>query len=75
MLEKCSYISSQNFNRFEETRDLVKSYINAKHREIIFTKDYGSNNLVATYGEKFIKQEINSFNRTRAYSNYGHGII
>ena len=45
-------------NRFEETRDLVKSYINAKYREeIIFTKGATEAiNLVAnTYGEKFIK--------------------
>ena len=45
-------------NKFEETRDMVKSYINAKHREeIIFTKGAKEAiNLVAnTYGEKFIK--------------------
>ena len=45
-------------NKFEETRDTVKSYINAKHREeIIFTKGATEAiNLVAnTYGEKFIK--------------------
>ena len=45
-------------NRFEETRDIVKSYINAKHREeIIFTKGATEAiNLVAnTYGEEFIK--------------------
>ena len=45
-------------NKFEETRDIVKSYINAKHREeIIFTKGATESiNLVAnTYGEKFIK--------------------
>ena len=45
-------------NKFEETRDVVKSYINAKHREeIIFTKGATEAiNLVAsTYGEKFIK--------------------
>ena len=45
-------------NKFEETRDIVKSYINAKHREeIIFTKGATEAiNLVAnTYGEKFIK--------------------
>ena len=44
-------------NKFEETRDIVKSYINAKHREeIIFTKGATEAiNLVAsTYGEKFI---------------------
>ena len=44
-------------NRFEETRDLVKKYINAKSREeIIFTKNATEAiNLVAsTYGEKFI---------------------
>ncbi len=45
-------------NRFEETRDIVKSYINAKNREeIIFTKGATEAiNLVAnSYGEKFIK--------------------
>ena len=45
-------------NRFEETRDIVKSYINAKYREeIIFTKGATEAiNLVAnTYGEEFIK--------------------
>ena len=45
-------------NKFEETRDIVQSYINAKHREeIIFTKGATEAiNLVAsTYGEKFIK--------------------
>ena len=44
-------------NKFEETRDKVKSYINAKHREeIIFTKGATEAiNLVAnTYGEKYI---------------------
>ena len=46
-------------NRFEETRDLVKKYINAKSREeIIFTKNATEAiNLVAsTYGEKFINK-------------------
>ena len=46
-------------NKFEETRDIVKSYINAKHREeIIFTKGATEAiNLVAnTYGEKFINK-------------------
>ena len=45
-------------NRFEETRDIVKSYVNAKHREeIIFTKGATEAiNLVAhSYGEKFIQ--------------------
>ena len=44
-------------NKFEETRDIVKSYINAKYREeIIFTKGATEAiNLVAnSYGEKFI---------------------
>ena len=44
-------------NRFEETRDLMKEYINAKSREeIIFTKNATEAiNLVAsTFGEKFI---------------------
>ena len=47
-------------NKFEETRDVVKSYINAKHREeIIFTKGATEAiNLVAScFGEKFIKSE------------------
>ncbi len=46
-------------NRFEETRDLVKKYINANAREeIIFTKNATEAiNLVAsTYGEKFINK-------------------
>ena len=46
-------------NRFEETRDLVKKYINAKTREeIIFTKNAteGINLVASTYGEKFINK-------------------
>ena len=46
-------------NRFEETRDLVKKFINAKStEEIIFTKNATEAiNLVAsTYGEKFINK-------------------
>jgi len=46
-------------NRFEETRDLVKKYINAKGREeIIFTKNAteGMNLVASTYGEKFINK-------------------
>ena len=46
-------------NRFEETRDIVKKYINAKSREeIIFTKNATESiNLIATtYGEKFIQK-------------------
>ncbi len=46
-------------NRFEETRDLIKNYINAKLREeIIFTKNATEAiNLVAsTYGDKFINK-------------------
>ncbi len=46
-------------NRFEETRDKVKQYLNAKHREeIIFTKGATEAiNLVASsYGEKFINE-------------------
>ena len=46
-------------NRFEETRDLVKKYINAKSREeIIFTKNAteGINLVASTYGEKFINK-------------------
>ncbi len=46
-------------NRFEETRDLVKKYINAKFREeVIFTKNATEAiNLVASsFGEKFINK-------------------
>ncbi len=46
-------------NRFEETRDRVKSYINAKFREeIIFTKSATESiNLVASsFGKKFINE-------------------
>ena len=45
-------------NKFEETRDIVKSYINAKHREeIIFTKGATEAiNLAATcFGGKIYK--------------------
>jgi len=44
-------------NRFEATRDTVKKYINAQHREeVIFTKGATESiNLIAsTYGEKYI---------------------
>ena len=46
-------------NRFEDTRDKVKNYLNAKFREeVIFTKGATEAiNLVATsFGEKFIKE-------------------
>ena len=46
-------------NRFEETRDLVKNFINAKHREeIIFTKGAteGINLVANSYGDKFINE-------------------
>jgi len=46
-------------NRFEETRDLIKKYANAKTRkEIIFTKNAteGINLIASTYGEKFINK-------------------
>ena len=46
-------------NRFEDSRDTVKNYINAKHREeIVFTKGATESiNLIAsTYGEKFISK-------------------
>ena len=46
-------------NRFEATRDVVKNYINAKHREeIIFTKGATEaiNLVAATYGDKYIKE-------------------
>ncbi len=45
-------------NRFEESRDKVQKYLNAKHREeIIFTKSATESiNLIASsFGEKFIK--------------------
>ena len=48
-------------NKFEETRDIVKSYINAKHREeIIFTKGATEAiNLVASYlWKKYIIKEM-----------------
>ena len=44
-------------NRFEETRDLLKKFINAQSREeIIFTKNATEaiNLVAATYGDKFI---------------------
>ena len=46
-------------NRFEETRDLVKKFINAKHREeIIFTKGAteGINLVANSFGDKFINE-------------------
>jgi len=46
-------------NRFEESRDKVKNYINAKYREeIIFTKGATESiNLIASsYSEKFLKE-------------------
>ena len=46
-------------NKFEETRDMVQKFINAKHREeIIFTKGATESiNLVAnSFGEKFINE-------------------
>jgi len=46
-------------NRFEATRDLLKKYFNAQHREeIIFTKGATESiNLVASsFGEKYIKE-------------------
>ncbi len=46
-------------NRFEETRDLVKKFINAKYREeIIFTKGAteGINLVANSYGDKFINE-------------------
>ncbi len=46
-------------NRFEETRDKVQKYLNAKHREeIIFTKSATESiNLIASsFGEKFINK-------------------
>ena len=46
-------------NRFEETRDMIQKFINAKHREeIIFTKNATEaiNLIASTYGDKFIKE-------------------
>jgi cysteine desulfurase/selenocysteine lyase len=46
-------------NRFEATRDIVKKYINAQHREeVVFTKGATESiNLVAfSFGEKYIKE-------------------
>ena len=46
-------------NRFEETRDRMQKFINAKHREeIIFTKNATEaiNLIASTYGDKFIKE-------------------
>jgi cysteine desulfurase/selenocysteine lyase len=46
-------------NRFEETRDKVKKYINAEHREeIIFTKGATEaiNLIASSFGEKFINK-------------------
>ena len=46
-------------NRFENARDKVKEYLNAKHREeIIFTKGATEaiNLIASSYGEKFIKE-------------------
>jgi len=46
-------------NRFEATRDMVKKYVNAQHREeIIFTKGATESiNLVASsFGEKYIEE-------------------
>ena len=46
-------------NRFEDSRDKVKEYLNAKYREeIIFTKGATESiNLIASsYGEKFINE-------------------
>ena len=46
-------------NRFEESRDIVKNYLNAKYREeIIFTKGATESiNLIASsYGEKFLNK-------------------
>jgi cysteine desulfurase / selenocysteine lyase len=52
-------LAVKSTNRFEKTRDKVKDYLNAKHREeIIFTKGATESiNLVASsYGEKYINK-------------------
>ena len=52
-------LAVKSTNRFEETRDKVKEYINAKYREeVIFTKGATEAiNLVASsYGDKFINE-------------------
>ncbi len=46
-------------NKFEETRDITKKFINAKFREeIVFTKGAteGINLVASAYGDKFIKE-------------------
>ena len=63
-------------NRFEETRDKVQKYLNAKHREeIIFTKSATESiNLIASsFGDKFIKEgdEILT-TELEHHSNYVH---
>ena len=65
-------------NRFEETRDLVKKFINAKSREeIIFTKNATEAiNLVATtYGEKFIKNGDEIFLKSEPKLNLNSGFM
>jgi cysteine desulfurase/selenocysteine lyase len=52
-------LAVKSTNRFEETRDKVKEYINAEHREeIIFTKGATEsiNFIASSYGEKFINK-------------------
>ena len=61
-------------NRFEETRDLVKKFINAKHREeIIFTKGAteGINLVANSFGEKYINEgDENILTELEHHSNY-----
>ena len=61
-------------NRFEETRDLVRKFINAKHREeIIFTKGAteGINLVANSYGDNFINEgDENILTELEHHSNY-----
>ena len=46
MLEKVHTLAVKATNKFEETRDLVKKFINAKHREeIVLLKESEAINL------------------------------
>ena len=59
-------------NRFEETRDKVQKYLNAKYREeIIFTKSATEaiNLIASSFGEKFIK-DGGEFNHGFTYSGH-----
>jgi cysteine desulfurase / selenocysteine lyase len=52
-------LAVKSTNRYEDTRDKVKKYINAQHREeVIFTKGATEaiNLIASSYGEKFINK-------------------